>query len=629
MTFGATFQFAPAAGGRGSEVDIAAPAIAVIGTGPAAPDSYLTFSPQDIAALNASSVLLGATRTDDNGTEQLDVRAENILIQTDAAHPLVNPELILAGNDNVRIAPGSVIAAQGNVTGLPSSAIAVGRKDATGAAGPLPDLPGDAAILRVSNGNATEVIRSNVQNAAGSIVIGAGAAIDGGKALNIDSTQIASIDATASLGGNAIDIASQSVNFLGQGTGANIGPQSLTLLGTAQSVSVRGSRNIQFAGPLKIGGQSGTRLDNLTLDTPLLVGIALDGGAVALDANHVVLTNNYGEPGIAAAAAGSLNITAGQLVLTGGDRALSGFNTVTAAATTEILAGDGERAGTLTLPGAGSITLTTPLLAAAGGSDQTIATGAPGMIAIAAPAGGTTAEAADQFGGRLALDSGTIIVGTMLSAVSGTVDLRARSGALTIASGGEIFAGGFSQSFIDTDVALPGGNVRLTADQGDIVIASGARVSVAGSGTGDAGAIALTIGSRTGTAKNSWRAGWNGSCECSGGKLLPQQQRLGRSCFAGAGIGAKRLHRNHRYRKRRGRSRAWQRSHRAQRHHCSRWRARCGGRHDDRRVRRGRRTHRAFRRHGVSTGAGDAAGCAGARSCRTRRASDHRRGHRR
>ena len=59
--------------GRGGEVDIAAPEIAVVGAGGTAPDGYLTLTPQAIASLDATSVLLGGTRTNTNGTDQIAV----------------------------------------------------------------------------------------------------------------------------------------------------------------------------------------------------------------------------------------------------------------------------------------------------------------------------------------------------------------------------------------------------------------------------------------------------------------------------------------------------------------------------------------------------------------------------
>lgn len=496
LALGADLNFATASGGRGGQVDIAAPEILVVSGGAAAVGGGIVLTPEDIRSFNAESVLLGATRTSTADGDSLSVMAETIRVATTDADPLSNPELVLAAHDEIKIEAGSVVAARGSASGVAASDILVsgGERFRDGSNTVIDATGGDGTLVRVSAGNVVQVRRAALKDGSNAaaidrITIGAGSVIDGGGALQIDSSKDTLIDTAALLGGQNIDLAGSEIHFLGGGNA--FGPAALQLLSSARTLSIRAGQSITFAQPMQIRAATGAaRIERLTLDTPRLIGGALGGGAVDVDATTVVLGNTFASDGSAlnaVAGDGVFRATADTLVLTGNDRILSGFDHFEGTSTQQTIVGQNKEAGVLTMPG--DVSLVTPLVTLGGGSRQTLS--ATGSIAIL---GAGSAVTAGEAGGRLTLDAASVTLDTAVSARAGIVDIRARSGDVVLGSGATLFAGGFTQEFLDTRVILAGGRITLQADTGDVVLQPGAHVDVAAGPGGNGGALNVVIG---------------------------------------------------------------------------------------------------------------------------------------
>lgn len=500
LELGADLLFTAASGGRGGQVDIASPVIQVASAGTAVTGGGIVLTPEEVRSFGADSVLLGATRTSTADGDSLFVIAETIKIATTAADPLTNPELILAAHDEITVGPGSVIKAGGSVSGdtEPDLIVAGGERFLTAASTTPTATGGDGALLRVSTGNLVEVHRNDLRDrdsatAIDRISIGAGSVIDGGNALQIDSSKDALIDSGALLGGENIDIAGWQISFLDPRASANaIGPAALQLLANARTLAVRAGQSITFKQPMQIAATNGGRLQRLVLDTPRLIGSDLGGGIVSVDAATVVLGNSFdGIEEAPAAGAGLFRASADTLVLTGNDRILGGFNRFEGVARVATIFGQDKETGTLTVPG--DVSLVTPLVTLGGGATQTLR--ASGALTIT---GGGAAAATGDAGGRVTFDAASVAIDTALAARAGVVDIRARTGDVTFGAGASLYAGGYTQSFIDTRVILGGGEVTLRADAGDVILQPGARLDVTSDPGGNGGALAVVIGAAGG-----------------------------------------------------------------------------------------------------------------------------------
>ncbi len=109
MQIDATIAGSAAKGGRGSQVDIASSNMQIVSAIGAPISGVVQLDVDSLNNLNAESLLIGATRTDNtDGTTNLNVTANTIVVSNDAEHPLVAPEIVFAVDDMARDAQGNV-----------------------------------------------------------------------------------------------------------------------------------------------------------------------------------------------------------------------------------------------------------------------------------------------------------------------------------------------------------------------------------------------------------------------------------------------------------------------------------------------------------------------------------------
>ncbi|GGF44197.1 hypothetical protein GCM10011611_58280 [Aliidongia dinghuensis] len=501
-----TLKAAAAPGGAAAQVDIASQDIQITGTGEPARPGYLQLSAGGLDALGAGSLLVGGTRSQTASGVAITPLANSVVVSNDAADPLTGPEILLVtktdptGADanaanGLWVQSGSVIAARGSLGGsvLP---ITIGSTTSSG----------DGALLRVSNGGQVTVARSNVgSNPQGLLTVAAGASIDGGVALLLDSSGNLSFDPAARFAGTAIAVDAPQVTFTSaaQPTGLFgfvVGPNGLTQFASAQQVALRSYGAMLFDGDLDLSfGQ--------TVD--LSAGAFIGDGHVVLTAPKLAFTNEAGAPvGTASAGPGSLTVNAGELDLGTGAKAFSGFGTVAFNATNGIV---GQGSGSFDLGGA-AVNLAAPVFIAGTGSATALTT--TGALVLSGSNG--TALALTPVGGALSLKGGSIAVnGATISAPAGNVTLEATSGDLTLGAGSTVSATGVAKPFFDVAQYAPAGAIALTADQGSVVLQAGATLDFSGApGGGAAGSLVLSAPVRTvelaGTIKGNAAPGYAG-----------------------------------------------------------------------------------------------------------------------
>jgi filamentous hemagglutinin family protein len=481
-----TLTAAAAAGGAAAQVDIASQDIQILGSGEPALAGYLQLSASSLDALGAGSLLIGGTRTQTTTGVTINALANSVVLSNDAANPLTGPEIILVtktdptGADaanGLRVDSGSVITASGSLGTTTALPITIGSST----------VSGDGALLRVSNGAAIAVTRNNLPTTTlGLLSVGAGAVLNGGQSLTLDSSGSLRFDPAASFSGTSITIDSAAITFTSQtGSAAAalpgfvVGPNGLAQFANAQQVNLRSFGNIGFVGDVTV---------NFAKSVDLSAGAyTSDGGAVVLTAPQIAFTNELGATvPTAVAGSGSLTINATEIDFGAGNKTVSGFGSVVANASGGIV---GQGTGTFDF-GALPVTLNAPVYIADTSSNATIKTS--GALTLNSNAG--AALAISPVGGAINFIGGAVNDdGATIAAPAGNASLEATSGDLTIASGALISSAGVSKQFFDITAYAPAGNITLTADQGSINVQSGATLDFSGAqGGGAAGSLTLS-----------------------------------------------------------------------------------------------------------------------------------------
>lgn len=487
LDLGASLTAATGEGGRGAQVDIAGQAIQILGGSEQALDGYLTIDADGLTHLGASSLLIGGSRTASDEGDVVDAEAQSVVLSNDAAHPLTGPEVILVTNgtgSGIEAGAGSVLRGSGDATGLNGTPLIIGRlADSTG-----PAISGDGALLRVSSGDASPVVRRDVTGidgpagvAGGALSIADGATVNGGNALTLDATGNTHVGANALLSAKNIDVTANRIAFVGDATpddtsGMLIGAATLGQLDSADNIVLRSRGTIDFLGDIDINLQH-----NLELDGPSL---SSDGGTVDIAAAKLTLDNDIGGTDTFVAGQGHLQIHAGEMDLGDGGFTLRGFGDVQAGVTQGIVAqGNGNfDFGSL------NVAMHTPSVVVATGAVTNLHT--TGALVIDHLDG--TALTSTVQGGKLTLSGGTVLLDTAFAAPAGTLNVTSTSGDLTVGGNAKLSVAGLSKPFNDVQSFAPGGALVLNAAAGDLSVASGSTLNISGDKSGgNAGSLTI------------------------------------------------------------------------------------------------------------------------------------------
>jgi len=499
-----TLKAAAAPGGVGAQVDIASQDIQITGAGETALAGYLQLSADSLDALGAGSLLIGGTRTVTTTGIAIDPIANSVVVSNDAANPLTGPEIILVTKtasasadpnavNGLTVDSGSVITASGSYPAASDRPIVIGSSTVSGS--------GDGALLMVTNGALVSITRNGLPTTSlASLTVDAGAMLNGGQALVLDSSGTLHFDPAAGFSGQTIAVDAAAITFTtATGSAAAslpgfvVGPNGLAQFANAQEVALRSYGTLDFEGNVSVDVPNTLVLSAATFTD----GAYGQAGQVSITAGTLGLTNDLaGTPQTSVAGAGSLTLAGNEIDFgtSGSTNAVSigfaGFGSVTATAQNGIV-GQGQTSINF---GAMPVTLAAPVILA--DTDASAALTTTGALTINPLAG--TALNRQVVGGAIALVGGTLTDSGTIAAPAGNVSLEATSGDLTIASGALVSSAGVANQFFDVTEYAPAGNIALTADVGTINVLAGAILDFAGAqGGGAAGSLTLSAPAQT------------------------------------------------------------------------------------------------------------------------------------
>ncbi|PLR06917.1 hypothetical protein CFHF_23690 [Caulobacter flavus] len=490
LTLAGTFETAPAAGGRGAQADISGSNIVIVSEIGAPSAGQIQLDADQLSNLNVDSLLIGGSRIENaDGTTSIRASATSIKVANNASHALAAPDILLAVDNggSIVLDDDAAIVARGSTSDARTGAYLVD--------GSASDLSGKGALVRVSNGPARAVTRTNLDAGADTATLHIGAATLSGASVLLNSSHDLTINPLANLSAVDLGLGAAEMHFAENGAnlrGLVITSRLASALGAAKRLTLSTPSAIDFASGSYAFG-------DLVLDAGGLA-VAPDAASVKLTAGTLTLANSHAKLAGCNAACGSarLSIEAASLVFGSGDVQVLG-----AGGGVSLSARDGlfyQGRGSLTV-GAARLTISAPLIA-----DRAVSTGSgvkaviPSLALISTGAvnilggGGAVTLPEGVAGATLAIEGATINVAqARLRASAGVLKLTAQND-LTIGAGAVLATPGYVKSFGDAAdpylVYASGGALTLTSVAGDIDLAAGSTLSVGG-GVGEAGDLTL------------------------------------------------------------------------------------------------------------------------------------------
>ncbi|MCW5623888.1 MAG: filamentous hemagglutinin family protein [Burkholderiales bacterium] len=520
-------------GGRGSEVDIVAPKLAVVAPGAVVDNDYVELTVEQLNRLGASSLLLGGLRTRTADGIRIDSVGDAVLIANDADHVLRGPDLMLVAGDAVVLRDGAAIESAGTGGATPGTIV----------------IGGNGAFLRVAEAPLATVARSGFDRAEGVLEVGENAILRSTGSVILDATRDTLIGETAVLDARAVSVAAGRVSLgaVPDGTpGLAITETLLAQLQGVQQLGVKSYSAIEFYGPVNLGAVDADGkplLQQIRFDAAAIGGYGagdktITAGSVGwINSSGAVDTPFLGVPDgsgtfVVQTLAGAGD---GGIVLGAGDKQLAGVSTATFRAVSDIVLD-----GTGSLASAGDLVLDGGRITATTGADQRIAS-AGGLTTVATADASTTAVS--TLGAKVAFAGAQIDHGGRLVLPSGKVTLAA-VGDLTLHADSVIDVAGRAVAFADQVTGYThGGIVALSSTNGDVTALAGSEVDVSGAaGGGDGGSLSVSAtGGRfvaDGTLKGSHANGQKGAAFALDAGSIPDFGALVRAVAAGGFEGA-------------------------------------------------------------------------------------------
>lgn len=483
---------APAQGGRGLAVDLSAANLLLADGGTAAPSGTTVLDVNQLNALGASSLLLGATRTTRDGVTELTVNAERVTLQNGADNPLQAAEVMLAARDTLTLAAGSAIDAQG----------------ARGEAGAY-TTAGNGAFVRAASTSATFTRSGAPDRTSGTLDGAADARIQAGRSITIDATQNNRYAGQTAFRANGqavageLGIGATRIGFgapAGVPEGLTLGQDALAALQDLASLSLTSYSSFDLYGAAQVGGLGADGrplLGRLTLEGGGLNGLDNAGQTASLRARELTLSNTAGataslpptQPGLGS---GRLEVVAERLTLGQGDKTINGFAQLDMAAREVAGAGQGK-----TTVG-GQTRIQTDRLSGATGARQTLDAGAHALRVEQLGRGGAALSDSQSLGASWQLKAGAVGLDTLAELRSGQLTLEASRGDVLLGENAAIDVSGREVAFFDAQRGTWGGRVNLIAASGsvraedDAATAAQARIDVSGAAGADGGTLTVS-----------------------------------------------------------------------------------------------------------------------------------------
>ncbi|RZU46953.1 filamentous hemagglutinin family protein [Fluviicoccus keumensis] len=490
--------------GLGAELDIAAPRLQIADHDVAALGGYVKLDASELNTLGVSRLVLGGVSTRTAEGDLLRAVANAVVIDT-AKDGLRAPEILAlaqtpAATDEmpepapgvVTVKTGSRLIASGSGGRQRNAAIQVGLlPDSDENGNDIDGASGDGALLRLSAGGAVAVSRVNVPGvdgegdvATGLLTIGDNVSLRADGSVTLDAAGNTVIAPTVAVSAKSFDANSALVVMTGRASstqpaaGLVVGPQLLAQLAGIDDIALRSRGELRLDGDFAL-----VTSGRLTLSAATVIS---DGGQASLKAGQLTLANQLeGEPDDSISGLGQLTLNADRLILGDGNLRFSGLRALNINATQGML---GAGVGGLDA-GDARLTLQTPLIAAATGSNITLRTNDQ---LVAGAQGAVTPTVASGAGGKLALTASSIDFNTAAVATSGKISLTTPGG-LALGDHAKLDTGGSTAVLYGKESSTPGGVLELTSD-GILDIFSGAVLAFGASGQGQGGALRIRAG---------------------------------------------------------------------------------------------------------------------------------------
>ncbi len=469
-------------GGRGALVDISSPGnILINNSGLGGTTGTLVLSASQLNSFSAESLLIGGRRTFGPGGTTVSVATRDLTVDN-AGSPLTGNDLILVSGENLTLADGSVVLGTGSG---PVDNLLLGNPAVAGS--------GDGTLLRASGSTGGSIVRRSVGNSTlPQMTIGAGAVIGGGSIV-LDSTSGTDLSplavltaASVALNSGQITIALNNAGTIAPTTGLVLaGPALDSIQANTRAFSLLSYSSLDLYGTGQLGSREA--FDSLTLSASTLRGYNTNGGMVSLAARNILIDNATNRPALTLPGgplSGTLNFDADQITIGTNNVVGGGFGTIGFNAADRVLA-----SGTGSFGTAGNLRLQTPLLTASQAAIQSLTAG--GTLSLVRPAAPGT-PVAGGLGARLNLTGLAVALDSNIALPSGELSVRATGGDVRIGADGtaSLNLAGTARNFLDVTRYTDGGIGSLTSDSGSVLLGSGGSINVsAPAGGGNAGTL--------------------------------------------------------------------------------------------------------------------------------------------
>ncbi len=479
-------------GADGLVVDVSANDIRVVNQVDSTDQTSLQLQASKLNALNADSILLGGTRSLNNGVTAVNTVARTVRVENDASQSLNTVEFLATASDSVSMTAGAVIDTGSKSTQPKTLQLTTN---------------GDGAFFGVSSLSQLQYSRSgaSLNAATGSLDIAANAQIKAGNSLVLDGSQNVSFAGNIALGEGANVTLGANRILIGEvpvGTnGLQVSDQTLTQLGDVANLTLNSYSTVDTYGNVAFGNDK----LNLTVNAAGIAGHLAAGEASApasqtvtfntktftlkntVDANYAGVTDPSGRTLQINAEAVRLQgdpsgVLENNAIASGDKNTIGGFDAVEINAKTLTMA---ER-GALDLQ-VNQTQLNVGRITTESTANYTIATA--GTLTTAQ--GNTTGLAANtNMGGSLTLQADQLAVNSRIETLAGQINLQGTS-QLQLGSQAVVLASSTSKTYADKTTYIDAGKVQLSSG-GSLVIDSGAVVNVSAQGDADAGKVSLS-----------------------------------------------------------------------------------------------------------------------------------------
>lgn len=499
----------PSAGGKGAEIDIAAPNLLVVADGETVGQisrdgtNFLAINESALNNFNAASLMLGGVREQTNAS----IISSNVRIGENAN--LKAPEILLAAKGKIELDDGASVVGEGQ--GATAKNLTIGAPNGE---------DGDGAFVRVSGGEYATLTRQNTDSNRGDLIVKSGAVVKGSKSLLLDATGKTEVngnidfDAGAGIGFTASRISlGQPDNDASVTDGFWVKKDQLDKYSSAESLYLTSRSVVDVFGDASFGNQN----LNLHLQAAGIAGYQNASKTTTITTKNITLGNqqnvafvssptlsNSDAPNLGT---GALNIQSQATTLSNNVFRVAGYDQVNVVASQQQVASgnqqkalnvDGKLETSNKLIADKNLTLSTPKLSASNKADFTIESTngelkVLGVSGVPAYLNSVTSQAAslNLRGVQVTVsDNATIDMRVGQTNIQAT-GATANDG-VSLQNGARILAQGDTFTLNNQTVALSAGKVNIGAANGNIDLQQGTLINLSGAGGGDAGALTLS-----------------------------------------------------------------------------------------------------------------------------------------